>query len=131
MRGRVLVAVLIAGLAAVWVSREEAAAQAPAAGAPNFTTWDGYLGGPDSSQYTSLTQINKDNVVKLGPVWLNHVSAAPVTTPVPGPGTNDTGQQTTPIAIDGVIYMDTPNGDVIEAAVLDAQTSMGMVRVSD
>ena len=25
----------------------------------------------------------------------------------------------------------TPNGDVIEAAVLDAQTSMGMVRVSD
>ncbi|HKU88002.1 MAG TPA: PQQ-binding-like beta-propeller repeat protein [Casimicrobiaceae bacterium] len=63
--------------------------------------------------FSSLTQINKDNVNKLGPVWLNHVSAAPVTTPVPGPGTSDTGQQTTPIAIDGVIYMDTPNGDVI------------------
>ena len=63
--------------------------------------------------YSSLTQINKDNIIKLGPVWLNHVSAAPVTTPTPGPGTNDTGQQTTPIAIDGVIYTDTPNGDVI------------------
>ena len=32
--------------------------------------------------FSSLTQINKDNVNKLGPVWLNHVSAAPVTTPV-------------------------------------------------
>ncbi len=46
-------------------------------------------------------------------MWLNHVSAAPVTTPTPGPGTSDTGQQTTPIAVDGVIYMDTPNGGVI------------------
>ena len=43
--------------------------------------------------YSSLTQIDKDNIIKLGPVWLNHVSAAPVTTPTPGPGTNDTGQQ--------------------------------------
>ena len=63
--------------------------------------------------FSSLTQVNKDNVNKLGPVWLNHVSAAPVTTPTPGPGTSDTGQQTTPIVVDGVIYMDTPNGDVI------------------
>ncbi len=63
--------------------------------------------------YSSLTKVNKDNINKLGPVWLNHVSAAPVTTPVPGPGNNDTGQQTTPIVIDGVIYMDAPNGDVI------------------
>src|SRR4029079_9163025 len=57
--------------------------------------------------FSSLTQINKDNVNKLGPVWLNHVSAAPVTTPVAGPGTSDTGQQTTPIAIDSGMYMDT------------------------
>jgi glucose dehydrogenase/plastocyanin len=63
--------------------------------------------------YSSLTQIDKSNLDKLGPAWVSHVSAAPVTTPVPGPGTNDTGQQTTPIAIDGVLYMDTPNGGVI------------------
>ena len=31
----------------------------------------------------------------------------------PSPGTDDGGQQTTPIAVDGVIYMDTPVGDVI------------------
>ena len=63
--------------------------------------------------YSSLTQVNKDNINKLGPVWVNHVSAAPVTTPTPGPGDTETGQQTTPIVVDGVIYMDTPRGDVI------------------
>jgi glucose dehydrogenase/plastocyanin len=63
--------------------------------------------------FSSLTQVDSHNIEKLGPAWLNHVSAAPVTTPVPGPGTDDAGQQTTPIAIDGVIYMDTPSGDVI------------------
>jgi quinohemoprotein ethanol dehydrogenase len=36
-----------------------------------------------------------------------------VTTPAPAAGTNDTGQQTTPIVLDGVIYVDTPNGGVI------------------
>jgi glucose dehydrogenase len=63
--------------------------------------------------FSSLAQVNKDNIEKLGPAWLNHVSAAPVTTPVPGPGTSDTGHQTTPIAIGGVVYLDTPNGGVI------------------
>src|SRR4030095_12021737 len=68
---------------------------APAA--KDFRKVPGTLG---NQGYSSLTQANKDNSVKRGPVWLNHVSAAPVTTPAPGPGTNDTGQQTTPIAID-------------------------------
>ncbi len=35
----------------------------------DFKTWDQYLGGGNSSQYSSLKQINKSNVSKLQPVW--------------------------------------------------------------
>ena len=73
------------------------------AGDNDFPKVGGNLG---NQAYSSLLQIDKANIHKLGPVWLNHVSAAP-------PATNDTGQQTTPIVVDGVIYLDTPNGDVI------------------
>lgn len=34
-----------------------------------YTTWSNYSGAPDSSQYSALTQINRDNVTKLKPVW--------------------------------------------------------------
>ena len=73
-----------------------------------YTT--GNLGGWG---YTSLTQINKKNIEQLGPAWVTHVSAEPVTTPVPGPGNNATAQQTIPIVVDGVMYLDTPSGGVI------------------
>ena len=73
-----------------------------------YTT--GNLGGWG---YTSLTQINKKNIEQLGPAWVTHVSAEPVTAPVPGPGNNATAQQTIPIVVDGVMYLDTPGGGVI------------------
>src|SRR5437773_1864114 len=73
-----------------------------------YTT--GNLGGWG---YTSLTQINKKNIEQLGPAWVTHVSAEPVTTPVPGPGNNAAAQQTIPIVVDGVMYLDTPSGGVI------------------
>jgi quinoprotein glucose dehydrogenase len=34
-----------------------------------FDTWRQYLGGADSSQYSSLRQINKTNVNQLEVVW--------------------------------------------------------------
>jgi quinoprotein glucose dehydrogenase len=37
--------------------------------AQDYKTWRDYGGGPDSSQYTSLTQINKSNVAKLQVAW--------------------------------------------------------------
>jgi glucose dehydrogenase/plastocyanin len=79
-------------------------------GDKDFPTPGGNLG---NQNYSSLTQINKSNIRNLGPVWMTRVSAAPATTPTPSPGTTDGGQQTAPIAVDGVIYMDTPIGDVI------------------
>jgi quinohemoprotein ethanol dehydrogenase len=65
------------------------------------------VGGNLANQhYSGLTQINQRNLDRLGPVWRTHVSAVP-------PASDDAGQQTTPIVADGVIYLDTPGGEVI------------------
>lgn len=69
----------------------------------DMPTHGGNLGNQRAS---SLSQVTPGNIHNLGPVWRTHVSAA-------APATNDTGQQTTPIVVDGVIYLDTPNGGVI------------------
>jgi len=69
----------------------------------DMPTVGGNLG---NQHYSSLKQIDKRNLNRLGPVWRTHVSAVE-------PATDDTGQQTTPIVADGVIYLDTPNGEVI------------------
>jgi glucose dehydrogenase/plastocyanin len=72
-------------------------------GDKDYPTHSGNLG---NQGYSALTQINKGNIKRLGPVWRTHVSAE-------APATDHTGQQTTPIVVDGVIYLDTPNGSVI------------------
>ena len=69
-------------------------------------------GNLGNQSYSSLNQINKSNIGNLGAVWTTSISAAATTTPTPAPGIPDSGQQTTPIAVDGVIYLDTPNGGV-------------------
>jgi quinohemoprotein ethanol dehydrogenase len=70
-------------------------------------------GNLGNQSYTSLSLINKSNINNLGPAWIVHTSAVPATTPTASPGTSDGGQETTPIAVDGVVFTDTPNGDVI------------------
>lgn len=35
----------------------------------DYVNWDAYLGGPESAQYTALTQITKDNVNQLELAW--------------------------------------------------------------
>lgn len=72
-------------------------------GDKDYPTHSGNLG---NQAYSALTQINRANIKRLGPVWRTHVSAEP-------PATDHTGQQTTPIVVDGVIYLDTPHGGVI------------------
>jgi glucose dehydrogenase/plastocyanin len=65
------------------------------------------VGGNLANQhYSALTQITRRNLSKLGPAWRTHVSAV-------APASDDVGQQTTPIVADGVIYLDTPGGEVI------------------
>ncbi|WAT18905.1 PQQ-binding-like beta-propeller repeat protein [Aurantiacibacter sp. MUD11] len=49
-------------------SPEVAASTAPGSSF-DFEGWDGYLGGGDSSQYSSLDQINRSNVSQLEVAW--------------------------------------------------------------
>ncbi|GAB3605199.1 hypothetical protein GCM10027413_06080 [Conyzicola nivalis] len=69
----------------------------------DMPTVGGNLG---NQHYSSLTQIGKRNVDRLAPAWRTHVSAVE-------PASDDVGQQTTPIVVDGVIYLDSPSGGVI------------------
>jgi quinoprotein glucose dehydrogenase len=48
---------------------ESPAATAATAGNFDFAGWDQYLGGADSSQYSSLAEINKSNVGRLEVAW--------------------------------------------------------------
>lgn len=81
--------------------------------APAGSNWPLVHGNLGSQGYSSLTQINKGNIKSLGPAWVVHTNVEPVTQPAPGPGSADVGQQTTPVVVDGVMYLDTPGGGVM------------------
>ncbi len=74
---------------------------------PNdYSNWGEYLGGPDRSHYSALTQINPDNVKNLKVAWQY--------------STPDSGQiQANPIIVDGVLYGVTPT---VQVFALDAAT---------
>lgn len=69
----------------------------------DMPTVGGNLG---NQHYSGLTDISARNLKNLAPTWRTHLSAV-------APASDDVGQQTTPIVIDGVIYVDTPSGGVI------------------
>ena len=76
-----------------------------AVSAAGFNTWREHLGGADSSQYSSLKQIDKSNVNRLQVVW-----------------TYPTGQGQylfNPVVIDGVMYVQAKNNSIV---ALDALT---------
>ena len=66
-----LIAIGVLGLAACTPSTEESATETAATPSGNFdfAGWDQYLGGADSSQYSSLTEIDKSNVGRLEVAW--------------------------------------------------------------
>jgi quinohemoprotein ethanol dehydrogenase len=112
MKQRALLAILL-GATLIVVPASAAAGSRAAGGstepvglAPTGADMPTVGGNLGNQHYSGLTQINKRNLDRLGPVWRTHVSAVP-------PATDATGQQTTPIVADGVIYLDTPNGEVI------------------
>ena len=113
----------VSALLAVAATAASTAAFAQSATAPATKDWPYPTGNLGSQGYTALTQISKSNVQNLGPAWLTNLSAEPVTQPVPGPGGTATAQQTIPIVVDGVMYVNPPAGGVV---ALDAAT--GVVR---
>src|SRR5688572_19623319 len=76
------------------------------ADAPDYTTWDQYLGGPDSSQYTALDQITPANVAQLQVAWEY-------------PTGEGAAPQFNPIVVDGAMYVQTGSGQI---AALDPAT---------
>jgi quinoprotein glucose dehydrogenase len=76
-----------------------------AAATERFTTWSQYLGGDDSSQYSSLNQINPSNVRQLEVAWMYPT----------GPGTYTFN----PAVVGGVMYVLAHNNTLV---ALDAAT---------
>jgi glucose dehydrogenase len=81
------------------------------AAASPYRSWSMFGGGPDNIHYSTLDQINRENVHSLQVAW-----------------TFDSGDQhpksemeCNPIVVDGVMYATTPNGDVV---ALDAATGV-------
>ena len=69
------------------------------------TDWPGYNGDPGGNRYTTLTQITKANVARLGPKWV-------FTLP------NTARLQVTPVVVGGIMYVSAAN----ECYALDAGT---------
>jgi alcohol dehydrogenase (cytochrome c) len=67
--------------------------------------WPAYNGDPGGNRYTSLTQINRDNVSRLAPRW---IFSLPDTASL----------QVTPVVVDGIMYVTSAN----ECYALDAGT---------
>src|SRR5689334_21845209 len=76
----------------------------------SFDTWKSYGGGVDSSQYSSLKQINKSNLKQLQVAW---------TYPAGG------NTSTSPLIVDGVMYV-TKAGQQSAIVALDAATGKEM-----
>ncbi len=77
-----------------------------AAGQRPFNTWNQYLGGADSSQYSSLIQINKSNVKQLAVAWSY-------------PTGDNVQYLFNPLVVDGVMYVEAKNNSLV---ALDAVT---------
>jgi quinoprotein glucose dehydrogenase len=81
---------------------------APAAGTDQYKGWSAYGGGPEQIRYSSLAQINKDNVKQLQVAW-----------------TFDSGEtgglQTNPIVVNDTLFTTTPSHKVV---ALDAATGI-------
>jgi quinoprotein glucose dehydrogenase len=70
----------------------------------SFDTWESYAGGPDSSQYSSLKQINKGNIKQLQMAWSYPIGGGALTFG--------------PVVVDKTMYV-TKTGSIV---ALDAAT---------
>src|SRR5690606_15650581 len=59
----------VGGMALTVLAAAVAQSQEREPQSPDYRTWDQYLGGVDSSQYSSLNQIDKSNVADLEVAW--------------------------------------------------------------
>ena len=93
-------ALLSAACATSATDRTEVASAALPQEAFDYVGWDAYLGGQESSQYSALSQITKDNVDQLEVAW-----------------TYETGEgqppQFNPIVANGMMYVTRGDGKIV------------------
>jgi glucose dehydrogenase len=97
---------VIRGLRITFAALLALAAAGFAADLRSFNTWNQYLGGADSSQYSSLSQINKSNVKQLTVAWSY-------------PTGDNVQYLFNPLVVDGVVYVEAKNNSLV---ALDAVT---------
>jgi quinoprotein glucose dehydrogenase len=73
------------------------------------TDWPNYGNDPGGMRYSPLTQINRDNVSKLKIAWVFHTGDISDGSG----GRKRSGFETTPILVDGMLYITTPFNRVI------------------
>src|SRR5207244_7492305 len=70
------------------------------------TDWPAYNGDPGGNRYTALTQIDKNNLSRLGPRWIFTMEGV------------SPRMETTPVVVQGIMYITSAN----ECWALDAGT---------
>ena len=88
----------------------------PATAAPQGD-WTSFGRDPGSQRYSPLSQITPANVSRLQLAWTYHMN--PAFDPKAAPSPRAPGSETTPLVIDGVMYLSTPYARVV---ALDADT---------
>jgi quinoprotein glucose dehydrogenase len=78
-----------------------------------WSRWASYAGSPDSAQYSSLDQINRENVSRLSVVWTYPTGA--------------TAHRSTPLVVGGVMYLVARGG----VTALDATTGAELWHAPD
>src|SRR5678815_1438684 len=103
-RCSVVAVVLLAGSASVLLRTEAKGVSR------SFKTWSQYLGGADSSQYSSLDQINKSTVSQLEVAWRY-------------PSGDTRSYRFNPIVVDGTMFVLAKNNSIVALDAVTGQES--------
>src|SRR5271163_2630577 len=76
---------------------------------PRATDWPNYGNDPGGMRYSPLTQLNRDTVSQLKVAWVFHTGDISEG----NSGQKRSGFETTPILVDGTLYLTTPFNRVI------------------
>jgi quinoprotein glucose dehydrogenase len=120
----VVTAAAVVATAGLGIIRAQSNAAKPA---PPSTEWPTYGHDPGGMRFSPLTQINPANVSQLQVAWVYHMRPAQPPAAAGGPGTAAPPQgrgrgrggsgfaasETTPLVVNGVMYITTPYGRVV------------------
>jgi quinoprotein glucose dehydrogenase len=104
MRNGVARSLLVAASGVLCASLQIASAQSPKSAAATKNDWPYYGHDAGGTRYSPLTQINRENVKRLKVAWVFHTGDISDGSGRP----KRSGLETTPILVDGVLYLTTP-----------------------